>query len=172
MPLFSRLGARRGDAEPAAPLPPLPPPGVLRRERRALVKLREERIRDLGGLMLEMYRRDVFRDDLIREQCSDLVAIEARLEELDWLLSSGKQPPPTPVCSCGAPVPWGARFCGNCGRAVGETLACADCGAPLAGDAQFCGNCGRATAIVAEPAEVVAELEPEPAARAADGWER
>ena len=33
----------------------------VRRERRALMRVREERLRDLGGLALEMYRRDRFR---------------------------------------------------------------------------------------------------------------
>ena len=43
----------------------VPAPGALRRERRTLVRTREERIRDLGGLMLEMYRRDQLRQDLL-----------------------------------------------------------------------------------------------------------
>ena len=34
------------------------PPSELRRERRALLRLREQKLRDLGGLSLEMYRRD------------------------------------------------------------------------------------------------------------------
>ena len=38
-----------------------PPPGVLRRERRDLERLREQRLRDLGGLLLEMYRRGDIR---------------------------------------------------------------------------------------------------------------
>ena len=38
--------------------------GVLRRERRTLLKAREDTLRDLGGLLVEMYRRGGFRDDL------------------------------------------------------------------------------------------------------------
>ena len=56
----------RRDPPPPPPTPravrrALPPAGQLRRERRALLQLREQRLRDLGGLMLEMYRRDQFR---------------------------------------------------------------------------------------------------------------
>ena len=53
------------DAGPQA----APAAGQLRRERRTLLRLREQRIRDLGGLVLEMYRRDEFREDLVYEQC-------------------------------------------------------------------------------------------------------
>src|ERR1700693_3245265 len=57
----------------------LPPAGVLRRERRALLQVREERLRDLGGLLLEMFRRDRFREDLVRERCEELLEIDEHL---------------------------------------------------------------------------------------------
>src|SRR5260221_548534 len=59
----------------------LPPAGQLRRERRGLLQLREARLRDLGGLMLEMYRRDQFRQDLLVDRCTELATIEERSEE-------------------------------------------------------------------------------------------
>jgi len=81
-----------GAGESAPPTPPraqrMPAPGVLRRERRALVRTREERIRDLGGLMLEMYRRDRFKQDLLVEQCLEVISIEERLREIDSLLEA------------------------------------------------------------------------------------
>src|SRR6185437_438136 len=70
--LLNRFRRRSGAAEQAASPPRLrraPSPGALRRERRAIVKAREERIRHLGGLTLEMYRRSNFRDELLVEQC-------------------------------------------------------------------------------------------------------
>ena len=75
---------RRAPATDTAPPPPtpravrraLPPAGQLRRERRALLAAREERLRDLGGLMLEMYRRDQFRQDLLVDRCTELARIE------------------------------------------------------------------------------------------------
>ncbi len=93
--LLDRFRRRPADAAPqAAPQAPatpqgrVPAPGALRRERRALVRTREERIRDLGGLMLEMYRRDRFRQDLLVEQCLEVVTIEERLRDIDSLLEA------------------------------------------------------------------------------------
>jgi hypothetical protein len=99
----------------------LPPAGSLRRERRALLRARENQLRDLGGLMLEMYRRDQFRRDLLVERCSALVALEQRLAELETLLAavlSRGHTPPAARCECGAPVFWGSKFCAQCGRAL------------------------------------------------------
>jgi hypothetical protein len=121
MPRFGRKPA-------PAPTPPgtpvrrtLPPPGQLRRDRRALLRLREERIRDLGGLMLEMYRRDQFRQDLVVDRCTELVALEERIAELDALLSTAMSVRHRPAarCECGAPILWGSKFCASCGRPVG-----------------------------------------------------
>jgi hypothetical protein len=82
---------------------------------------REERLRDLGGLMLEMYRRDQFRQDLLVDRCIELGQLEERLAELDALLaaavSRGKTRPAA-RCECGAPIFWGSKFCAQCGRAV------------------------------------------------------
>ena len=105
MGLFSR-----GPAAPTA--------GDLRRERRALLLLREERVRDLGGLTLEMYRRDHFNEQLIVERCAELVAVEARVSEIDALLAGarGLRKRGGAICACGAPVLIGARYCPSCGR--------------------------------------------------------
>jgi Double zinc ribbon len=127
-------------------------PAALKRERRALLREREERIRDLGGIVFEMFRRDRFRVELVTERCADLVALEERLEELDTLLSTRGG---SLRCDCGAPLAWGAHFCGNCGRPVGTrpVVACARCGTPLPADVRFCGNCGSAVEVPAEPSE-------------------
>jgi uncharacterized protein YjiS (DUF1127 family) len=125
---------RRAPAEPAPPQPTpppsartvrraLPPAGQLRRERRALLQVREERLRDLGGLMLEMYRRDQFRQDLVVDRCVELQRLEERLADLDALLTaavSRGRTRPSARCECGAPIFWGSKFCGQCGRPVAE----------------------------------------------------
>ena len=101
----------------------LPPAGQLRRERRALLQLREQRLRDLGGLMLEMYRRDQFRQDLLVDRCAELQRLEERLADLDALLAaavSRGRTRPAARCECGAPVFWGSKFCPQCGRPVAE----------------------------------------------------
>ena len=129
---------------------PLPPTGQLRRERRALLRRREERIRDLGGIVLEMVRRDEFREDLVYEQAAELIGLEDRLYELEALLTAAtgvRRAPPSARCACGAPVLWGQHFCANCGRPAGDAvIACASCGHALPADAKFCASCGAAAA--------------------------
>jgi uncharacterized protein YjiS (DUF1127 family) len=126
-------GFRRApNGESPSPAPPattaravrraLPPAGQLRRERRSLLQLRESRLRDLGGLMLEMYRRDQFRQDLLVDRCTELVTLEERLAELDALLAaavSRGHTRPAARCECGAPIFWGSKFCAQCGRPTG-----------------------------------------------------
>jgi hypothetical protein len=89
--------------------------GLLRRERRALLRVREDKLRDLGGLMVEMYSRSAFRNDLLQERCAELVGIDTRLTELDELLHGRAV---TRRCQCGAPILRGSHFCPNCGRQV------------------------------------------------------
>jgi hypothetical protein len=128
-----------------APVPRRPPyhAGALRRERRALVRAREDRIRDLGGLILEMFRRDRFREDLIREQAEEVFSMESRIGEIDGVLVATRRQVQTARCACGAPIVWGSHFCANCGRPTGDAVvSCTNCGQPLAADARFCGHCG------------------------------
>jgi hypothetical protein len=104
---------RKKEASP--PSPRAASTAALRRERRALRKLRKARLHDLGGLMLELYRRGAFREDLVAEQCAQLVGIDDRLAMIDAVLSrSGAER----RCVCGAPILRGSRFCSTCGRAV------------------------------------------------------
>lgn len=68
-----------------------------------------------------MVRRDAFREDLVYEQCSELLGIDERIQELDALLATAtavRRTPPAARCSCGAPILWGSHFCANCGRPV------------------------------------------------------
>jgi len=103
-----------------------PPPRELKRERKALLQLREERLRDLGGLALEMYKRDRFNAALVVERCAELVAIEVRVQEIDALLDGTarlRRGGSGAVCICGAPLLLGAQFCATCGRPVGGSPA-------------------------------------------------
>ncbi len=102
----------------ARPTYAAPPARELRRERKALLRAREERLRDLGGLALEMYKRDRFVASLVVERCAELVAIEARVHEIDALLDGTTGLKGGAVCVCGAPLLLGARFCATCGRQV------------------------------------------------------
>jgi RNA polymerase subunit RPABC4/transcription elongation factor Spt4 len=118
-----------------------PPPGELRRERRLLMRERDGRLRDLGGLVMEMYRQDSFREHLLFERCAELAQIEERLLELELLLDARR--PPAARCECGAPIFWGSHFCANCGRQVGEAISsCTNCGRALPASSSFCPACG------------------------------
>ncbi len=100
----------------------VPPTRELKRERKALLEVREERLRDLGGLALEMYKRDRFNAGLVVERCAELVAIEARVQEIDALLDGTarvRRGGGGAVCICGAPILLGARYCASCGRVLG-----------------------------------------------------
>jgi hypothetical protein len=117
--------SRRSDPEEQPPKPLrrrryLPPPSRLRRERRALLRHREQRIRDLGGLVVEMYRQDRFRQDLVQEQAAEIVSVEARLREVDRLLGArtGHVDRGFRCPRCGTPLYVGARFCPACGQAL------------------------------------------------------
>jgi zinc ribbon protein len=106
---FRRKAGSRADGVPAR----RPHAGLLRREHKALLRAREDRLRDLGGLLVEMYRRGAFRDDLLQEGCADIVGIDARLADIDDLLHARRR---APRCECGAPILRGSHFCPNCGR--------------------------------------------------------
>jgi hypothetical protein len=92
-----------------------PHAGLLRREQKALLRAREDKLRDLGGLLVEMYRRGAFREDLLAEGCAEVVGIDARLGEIDDLLHLDRR---AARCECGAPILLGSHFCPNCGRAL------------------------------------------------------
>jgi hypothetical protein len=97
--------------------------------------------------MLEMYRRDQFKQDLLVEQCLEVISIEERLREIDELLEASVTARRQGLgvrCTCGAPIVWGSHFCANCGRPVGAepVVACPNCGNAIPADAQFCANCG------------------------------
>src|SRR4029450_5269580 len=137
-------------------------PKALRRERRLLLHEREERIRDLGGLVFEMLRRERFRVERVTQRCSELLALEERLAEVTALISSAGGH--TAVrCECGAPVARGTHFCANCGRPVGPrpVVSCARCGSPLPANVQFCGHCG--SPVDSGQPELPADTQPEPA---------
>jgi hypothetical protein len=113
MSLFRRDRARRSSPELEGVVPRRPNAGLLRREQKALLREREARLRDLGGLLVEMYRRGAFREDLLAQGCAEVVGIDARLNDIDDALHADRR---APRCECGAPVLRGSHFCPNCGR--------------------------------------------------------
>lgn len=136
----------------AVPPPPLDPTSA-RRERRALVRRREVELRDVGGLAVEMVRRDRFNPELLLARCSDVLGLERRINDLDsYLVTAEGIPRPmqaAALCKCGAPLLRGAHFCSHCGRPTTDAppvVACGHCGNPLPAEANFCSYCGNAVA--------------------------
>jgi len=132
--------------------------------------------------MLEMYRRDQFRQDLLVERCDELIALDDRLQELDTLLAAAvsvRRVAPPARCACGAPLPAGSHFCANCGRQVEATapvVACRRCGAALSADAKFCASCGevvgpeqQSQAAAVEPPQELLDALPTPTEQPNDG---
>jgi hypothetical protein len=131
----------------------MPSPAQMRHERRMLARQREVEIRDVGGLTVEMARRDRFRPELLFARANDVLRIEERMNELDGLLLAVSAAPrglrSLPTCRCGAPLLPGTHFCSNCGRpssAAPPVLTCSHCGQPLPADTNFCAFCGNAVA--------------------------
>jgi Double zinc ribbon len=140
-----------GETPPEHP-PPLTAAAALR-ERRSLVRRREIEMRDVGGLTVEMVRRDRFKPDLLVSRASEVLALERRIHELDAFLAASEAVPRTmqtaTLCKCGAPLARGAHFCAHCGRPAVETaplVACIHCGNPLPAEANFCSACGNSVA--------------------------
>jgi hypothetical protein len=122
---MARSDSELGIGPSRTPVPEyvVPPVRELKRERKALLEMREERLRDLGGLALEMYKRDRFNATLVVERCAELVALEARVQEIDALLDGTarlRRGGGGAVCICGAPLLLGAHFCATCGRPIGS----------------------------------------------------
>jgi hypothetical protein len=140
-------------------LPPEPDPARLQRERRQLTDRREIELRDVGGLAVEMVRRDRWNPDLLVSRAHEVLALEQRMHEVDSLLvaeATVRSFPNVAYCKCGAPLVPGVHFCGHCGRPAPTTppvLTCSHCGQPLPAEVNFCSFCGNpATAEEYEPA--------------------
>jgi predicted amidophosphoribosyltransferase len=121
-------------------------------------------IRDVGGLAVEMVRRDRFRPELLLERANDVLRLEQRMHELDGFLVALAAAPrgvrTMPTCRCGAPLLPGAHFCSNCGRpssAAPPVVTCSHCGQPRAAEANFCTFCGNP--VAAEELAAQGEIE-------------
>ena len=100
--------------------------------------------------MLEMYKRNRFREELLLDKCEEVLAIEVEVAHVDQRLFQLAPPNaagmrPIGRCECGAPIHPGQNFCGVCGRGFStltQARACTRCGSGLRAGDQFCGTCG------------------------------
>lgn len=124
--------------------------GPLQERRRRLVASRDTTLRDLGGLMLEMYKRNRFREELLLDKCEEVLALEVEVAHIDQRLfqlsvpnTAGQRP--IGRCECGATILPGQNFCAVCGRGFAtltQKRSCARCGSGLRPGDTFCGSCG------------------------------
>ena len=140
---------------------------------RYLYRLRELQLRDLGGLVFDLYRFGEQRDALVRGKLDALMATDKEIRELESALGRPRgelvvrQPGVGGSCaSCGELHSAGARYCATCGvdlevaaaaeRAAAEQAAAPPPFAPA-------GESGQETE--AEPPD---EIDPAPADEAAE----
>lgn len=125
---------------PDAPDPAtLPSRTALERERKALIDRREEALYHLGGLAFEAHRRDLLPEGALRERADVITDQERRLAEIDaglLALASARAERRAQRATVGAPV---------LPEAVGT---CPDCATGFFEGARFCFNCGVALGAV------------------------
>jgi Double zinc ribbon len=130
----------------------------MRRDRRELALQREVEMRDVGGLAVEMVRRDRWKPELLISRAGDVLSLEQRMHELDALLAAettARSFAHVTYCKCGAPLPPGVHFCSHCGRparTAPPVVTCSHCGNALPAEANFCSVCGNPVAAEHTPA--------------------
>jgi hypothetical protein len=83
--------------------------------------MRDSQLRDLGGLIFEMFRYDRFNEELVRERCTELLDLDDRLAELEELHRAATNRAPLRRCAaCGAELAPSSHFCSNCGSPAGS----------------------------------------------------
>ncbi len=100
--------------------------------------------------MLEMYKRNRFREELLLDKCEEVLAIEVEIAHVDQRLFQLAPPNaagmrPIGRCECGAPIHPGQNFCGVCGRSfttLTQSRTCTRCGSGLRPGDQYCATCG------------------------------
>jgi predicted amidophosphoribosyltransferase len=60
---------------------------------------------------------------------------------LQQAMAGGAQPK-VRCPNCGKDIPFGSKFCPECGYNLSATVACPKCGATLPAGSKFCPNCG------------------------------
>ena len=105
--------------------------GELRKERAGLARRYQDLRGDLGGLLIEMARRDHFNFHLLRLRAAEAVAVEQRAHEIDGSIAAQAA-----AAQGGLPS----------GMVTMTAKACPNCSGAIPADANFCAYCGTPTA--------------------------
>ncbi len=105
--------------------------GDMRKERAGLARRYQELRGDLGGLLIEMARRDHFNFNLLRLRAAEAVEVEQRAREIDGHLTA---------------LAANQRLSLPAGTVAMTAKKCANCTGAIPADANFCAYCGTPTA--------------------------
>jgi len=105
-----------------------PTVGQLRRERKRLWSERQETVFHVGGLAVELRRREMLDEGLVARRADTVLDMDARIVEIDAKLSGldeqrrrgrTRTPDARGYClSCGGPYLADAVFCSRCGARI------------------------------------------------------
>ena len=148
----------------------------LRRQSRRIAKEKKAALAQLGTRAYqEMCQRGQLNYDGMQDAVKRIQELDCSMEELEKEITrletldaatprpTGRGEKPRATCPCGAPLPEGTKFCGNCGANVQDLVAkaaaalCPRCGAGSSPPAKFCRSCG---AAVTERPEATLPTEP------------
>jgi len=162
-------GAPAGTEAPAA-RPGFRERGRLRRRLRFLRRARELGLRDLGGLVFEQHKQGRPDEDLVRAKVDALRAVDHELRGLERALTDERpitelHEPGVAACErCGALHGSEARYCPNCGLALGGPRTLGGLGAAGSIAPPATATAGPASELAERMASYGAAKEGEPAA--------
>lgn len=108
-------------------------PGVLRRRRRQLMTAYEQGIFDLGGLAMELHRRGLLAEDVMRRRAAEVADLRLQIDDMATRLDAMRAE---------------RQERRQAGRGAGVT--CPACGAHSRSSANFCASCGAALSPAAD----------------------
>lgn len=127
----------------------------LRSHLRELERGKEEKINELGTLVYDLLRRDVYQEQEVREAYQHIVLLDHQIVSVQDEIRKAQAASTTVSalsCDCGAAVGPDQKFCSSCGKDVQGIIAgakptegskrCATCGSEIKEEAKFCPKCG------------------------------
>lgn len=131
----------------------------LRNQLRQLEKEKDDKLKELGRLVYDMIRMDVYNEQKIKQFCPpigeidrQIVMTETEIRRIQEASSPGGGNY-VAQCECGAGLTANQKFCASCGRDVSGLIdqiikpsenskPCTICGTAIKETARFCGKCG------------------------------